>query len=32
MIEGEWLVDDFTPVSAPAEPGAGDGTTEGSAP
>ncbi len=32
MIEGEWLVDDFTPVSSPAEPGAGDGTTEGSAP
>ena len=32
VIEGEWLVDDFTPVSAPAEPGAGDGTTEGSAP
>jgi Mce-associated membrane protein len=31
MIEGEWLVDDFTPVSAPAEPGA-DGSTEGSAP
>ena len=32
VIEGEWLVDDFTPVSAPAEPGAGGGTTEGSAP
>ena len=32
LIEGEWLVDDFTPVSAPAEPGAGAGTTEGSAP
>jgi hypothetical protein len=32
VIEGEWLVDDFTPVSAPAEPGAGDGTSEGSAP
>ncbi len=32
VIEGEWLVDDFTPVSAPAEPGASDGTTEGSAP
>ena len=32
VIEGEWLVDDFTPVSAPAEPGAGDGTAEGSAP
>ena len=32
MIEGEWLVDDFTPVSSPAEPGAVDGTTEGSAP
>ena len=32
MIEGEWLVDDFTPVSSPAEPGAGDATTEGSAP
>ena len=31
MIEGEWLVDDFTPVSAPAEPGA-DGSSEGSAP
>lgn len=30
VIDGEWLVDDFTPVSAPAEPGAG--TTEGSAP
>jgi Mce-associated membrane protein len=27
LIEGQWLVDDFTPVSAPAEPGA-----EGSAP
>ena len=32
VIDGEWLVDDFTPVSAPAEPGAGDGTTGGSAP
>jgi Mce-associated membrane protein len=32
VIEGEWLVDDFTPVSAPAEPWAGAGTTEGSAP
>ena len=32
VIEGEWLVDDFTPVSAPAEPGTGDGTTDGSAP
>jgi hypothetical protein len=31
MINGEWLVDDFTPVSAPAEPGA-DGSSEGSAP
>jgi hypothetical protein len=31
MIEGEWLVDDFTPVSAPAEPGA-DRSAEGSAP
>ena len=30
VIEGEWLVDDFTPVSAPAEPAAG--ATEGSAP
>jgi hypothetical protein len=29
MIEGEWLVDDFTPVSAPA---GADGATEGSAP
>ena len=32
MIEGEWLVDDFNPVSSPTEPGVGDGTTEGSAP
>ena len=36
MIEGEWLVDDFTPVSAPESAGPGhgpaDGTTEGSAP
>jgi Mce-associated membrane protein len=36
MIEGEWLVDDFSPVSAPASAGSGggaaDGTTEGSAP
>jgi Mce-associated membrane protein len=24
MIEGEWLVDDFTPVSSPDEPGAAD--------
>jgi hypothetical protein len=32
VMEGEWLVDDFTPVSAPAESGAGAGTTEGSAP
>ncbi|GAB3024846.1 hypothetical protein GCM10011376_10550 [Nocardioides flavus (ex Wang et al. 2016)] len=32
-IEGEWLVDDFTPVSAPAGGGAGAGTgTEGSTP
>jgi Mce-associated membrane protein len=34
-IEGEWLVDDFTPVSAPAEsgdPATGTGTTEGSTP
>jgi len=34
-IEGEWLVDDFTPVSAPAEsgdPATGTGGTEGSAP
>lgn len=31
MIEGEWLVDDFTPVSAPAEPGAA-GSSEGSTP
>jgi len=31
MIEGEWLVDDFTPVSAPADTGAG-GSSEGSAP
>lgn len=31
MIDGEWLVDDFTPVSAPAEPGAA-GSSEGSAP
>ena len=36
MIEGEWLVDDFTPVSSPEEPGAADGSanpsTEGSTP
>ncbi|MFC7727552.1 hypothetical protein ACFQW6_20780 [Nocardioides sp. GCM10028917] len=32
VIEGEWLVDDFTPVSAPGEPGVGNGTNEGSAP
>ena len=31
VIEDEWLVDDFTPVSAPAEPGAEQGA-EGSAP
>jgi Mce-associated membrane protein len=34
-IEGEWLVDDFTPVSAPQEsgdPATGTGTTEGSTP
>ena len=29
VIEGEWLVDDFTPVSAPEEPGSG---TEGGTP
>lgn len=27
MIEGEWLVDDFTPVSSPDEPGASEGST-----
>jgi hypothetical protein len=32
LIEGEWLVDDFTPVSSPEEPGAADPSTEGSAP
>jgi len=32
MIEGEWRVDDFTPVSSPEEPGAADGSTDGSAP
>ena len=35
-IEGEWLVDDFSPVSAPGSAGSGggdaDGTTEGSTP
>ena len=34
-IEGEWLVDDFTPVSAPqdsGDPATGTGTTEGSTP
>lgn len=34
-IEGEWLVDDFTPVSAPQEsgdPATGTGSTEGSTP
>lgn len=33
-IEGEWLVDDFTPVSAPdaPAPGSTEGSTEGSAP
>ena len=35
VIEGEWLVDDFTPVSAPqdsGDPATGTGTTEGSTP
>ena len=36
VIEGEWLVDDFTPVSAPEEPSGTDGGTgtgtEGSTP
>lgn len=35
MIEGEWLVDDFTPVSAPGSAGSGSGAaggTEGSTP
>jgi Mce-associated membrane protein len=34
-IEGEWLVDDFTPVSSPEEsgdPATGTGSTEGSTP
>ena len=31
MIEGEWLVDDFTPVSAPESAGPGDGTADGPA-
>lgn len=27
MIEGEWLVNDFTPVSSPDEPGTSEGST-----